>query len=445
MKITLSSYFSDTIKVEDGFSNDLFGRKKFGDSLAAIIRQSNGKFTLAITGNWGEGKTTFAKQWQGELSSTGIQSIYIDAFAQDYVDDAFMVLASAINDHLKTVKSSASSKFTEKVKKVGAHLLGVGTKLGIRVATAGILSDDDLKDVRSIGADISKDVGSAAEKYIKERLDNHTKDVATIKDFKETLSELAGTLDEEAKGPFTIIIDELDRCRPSFAVELLEKIKHFFSVENVAFVLVMNRTQLEESIRATYGTNIDAHTYLQKFISIEASIPRNKSEYDSDIPKYCKYLAAEHEMPDTGKYLDVLSAYCEHLALSLREIEKVFTYICIAIGAKARTDEDSFVFCCLAATLKVKNPKLFQIIAENKADIHSIAIGLGCPNFQDDNDETAPHEVKYTLRFANACLMSDEEFKNIDDGYRRIFFGYGGRRAILFNRSFQLLSSFSLR
>ena len=50
------------------------------------------------------------------------------------------------------------------------------------------------------------------------------------------------------------LIDELDRCRPTYAVETIEKIKHLFSVPGIIWVLVMNKEQIESSIQKVYGT-----------------------------------------------------------------------------------------------------------------------------------------------------------------------------------------------
>jgi len=62
-------------------------------------------------------------------------------------------------------------------------------------------------------------------------------------------------------------VDELDRCRPDFALGLLERIKHLFDVEGIAFVLLVNRSQIEGYIRTVYG-NADAEAYLLKFGSL---------------------------------------------------------------------------------------------------------------------------------------------------------------------------------
>ena len=68
------------------------------------------------------------------------------------------------------------------------------------------------------------------------------------------------------------IIDELDRCRPTFAIELLERVKHIFDVPNIVFVFGINRAELVKSLESIYG-EIDAGTYLRRFFDMEFVLP----------------------------------------------------------------------------------------------------------------------------------------------------------------------------
>lgn len=70
-----------------------------------------------------------------------------------------------------------------------------------------------------------------------------------------------------------IVIDELDRCRPDYALSLLETIKHFFAVDGVHFVLGVNLKELQNSVRARYGVGANAETYLQKFVNLHYTLP----------------------------------------------------------------------------------------------------------------------------------------------------------------------------
>ena len=69
------------------------------------------------------------------------------------------------------------------------------------------------------------------------------------------------------------MIDELDRCRPSYAIELLESAKHIFSVDGVVFALSTNRQQLEASIKGVYGDSFSATDYLERFFDISFRLP----------------------------------------------------------------------------------------------------------------------------------------------------------------------------
>jgi len=101
---------------------------------------------------------------------------------------------------------------------------------------------------------------------------------------QETAQRLAGT----QRGPGIIVfVDELDRCRPSFAVELLERLKHFFDVPRVAFVIAVDRPQLESSIRSTYGPDIDAENYLRRFFNLRVQLP------EPLYGDYVRHLAGE--------------------------------------------------------------------------------------------------------------------------------------------------------
>ena len=69
------------------------------------------------------------------------------------------------------------------------------------------------------------------------------------------------------------MIDELDRCRPSYATELLEIAKHLFSVDRIVFVLAINRSELAHSVKALYGSKFDAKGYLGRFFDLDYLLP----------------------------------------------------------------------------------------------------------------------------------------------------------------------------
>lgn len=405
----------------DGFKQDLFNREPFARALTNLIRRTNDPLVIGIDGNWGEGKTTFVKSWQDLLNENHVPNIYIDAFASDYVDDAFMVVAGAISDYMhEKAPPEKASEFIDTAKKVGAHVLSVGTKIAIRVATGGLAHAEDLKSIESIIEDVGDDISDSAEEYIKSKLLSHKTELATINKFRSYLSTIPKTLSSTTDHPLTIIIDELDRCRPSFAVEMLEKIKHLFSVNNVTFVLVINKLQLEESIRSTYGGNIDAHTYLQKFLTIEASIPNTCDDNTSIISKYSYHLAHKLEIPQNSDIPCIFAEVGEFLSLTLRQLEKSFSNYMLALASGNFRISHSAPLLVALCIIKSTKPSLFKSLQKKDITYTKIFETL---NYVEAEDHSTV--LRYTMTWIKSCLMEDSEFSTYDINSleRKIFNG----------------------
>ena len=109
--------------------------------------------------------------------------------------------------------------------------------------------------------DASDEASDLVDNFIMQQLTKSEENRKSLVAFKDYLSTLGKKLGGGKNLVF--IIDELDRCKPKFGLAILESIKHLFSVPHITFVLVMNRTQLEEAVRCEYGSGVDAARYLQ--------------------------------------------------------------------------------------------------------------------------------------------------------------------------------------
>lgn len=109
-----------------------------------------------------------------------------------------------------------------------------------------------------------------AEKFAgKDMLD----EICLLEDVKENIKSIFNDILVERGEKLVIFIDELDRCRPTFTVELLERIKHFFDDDRIIFVMSVNKSQLVYTIENFYGRNFDASAYLNKFFDINIQLP----------------------------------------------------------------------------------------------------------------------------------------------------------------------------
>ena len=87
--------------------------------------------------------------------------------------------------------------------------------------------------------------------------------IITVEEKQQALNKLFNKIinsDERV----LLIVDELDRCRPSYAVELLEALKHFYNNSKLSILVVTNNRQLSYTIKKYYGNDFDGYGYLNK-------------------------------------------------------------------------------------------------------------------------------------------------------------------------------------
>jgi hypothetical protein len=337
------------IGLHEGFDpkKDIFKRAELGRGLTNIVGSVSDPLVIALDGQWGSGKTTFLKMWAGELRKAGFPVIHFDAFANDYVEDAFTVLAGEIiglvND-TKKAGTPTAKKFAKKAVEAGKVILRSGLKLGIKAGTMGVFEAADLK---ALSSDVSAEASQLFDKHVGALLTKRSEEKATISAFRDALAELpeilsgaqqrAGQADNAVR-PLVFIIDELDRCRPLFALDVLERTKHFFAVPGVHFVLGANLAQLQNSVVVAYGAGIDAHTYLQKFVHLTVMLDGG-ADYRSErvTKKYIEFLVSQLQFrPEDGPTVKLCVELIERIAeerdLSLRHLEHIFSGLAIALA-----------------------------------------------------------------------------------------------------------------
>ena len=358
-----------------------------------------------------------------------IPNVYIDSFANDYIDDAFIVVTSAITTYIEensvNPDEGKSKEFMEKAKHVGVQLLSWTAKVGIKAATLGAIKDSDIEDLKDIKTDLAKGLSNVVGDFVGERLASHKQDVEMLRSFKELLSEIPTLLSPEGDKPFVIIIDELDRCKPTYAVELIEKVKHLFSVKNVVFVLVMHRKQLEEAVKCVYGENIDAHTYLQKFINIETTIPKKTGEHhDNDIGLYNKRLFKLHQIETWGgerNLLDSLEVLANHFNLSLRQLERVYTNLAVFYASSAENQIRLVPIISFLSVIKVIDPSVYESLLLQKISYEELCKQTGLSD--SEQEERSMRRLQSLVMWLKYALITDEQFDQLDENDRVKSFG----------------------
>jgi hypothetical protein len=264
---------------EAPWAQDKMNRKGVAKFLTKHLDSNEKIKVLNINSEWGSGKTFFLENWRKEAQLERV-CIHFNAWENDFTGDAFLSLVATIRDqltdHIGTAQNIGNS--LEKFTKVAAKTLLAATP----ALTKGVVKKITGIDVSVLSNAIDEEAFSdAAEKAVEKLISSNKETLETVASFKSTFEKLLEKAKEaqEKKNPVKkdvyIFIDELDRCRPTFAIELLERIKHLFAVNQCKFIIATDTRQLGHSIKAVYGAEFSAAKYLKRFFDAEFSLDNN--------------------------------------------------------------------------------------------------------------------------------------------------------------------------
>lgn len=270
--------------IDEPFAGDHWGREQFAKHLTGYVQRMKVGATIAIDAEWGAGKTWFVQHWRQHLINEGHAVAYIDAFANDYIDDPFLLIATEIANQVekkegKRLRKTAVSVYHAMLPSLPKLIFSAAMTL----MGAGLVAQSITETVEGIkeatgdfGEKFAEDMNERIKAQLEEKVQNHEADKQTLENFKNQLTEAASKLDK----PLIFIIDELDRCKPEFSIRLIERIKHFFEIPNIVFVLAIHKKQLCESIDSYYGFKSE-NQYLDKFIDFSFLLSNTQDQSES--------------------------------------------------------------------------------------------------------------------------------------------------------------------
>ncbi|EMF9030458.1 P-loop NTPase fold protein [Vibrio sp. SALL6] len=290
-------------------------------------------YVANLNGAWGTGKTFFVDNWCTKLSEQGYVSVKIDAWESDYLNDPLAIVTAEILTQLK--KRSGMVDFAEKEKQI----FSAGWKLAknfLPVLTMALGKHYLGKDYESLLKEIGVSVKGTIDDnsapapdfgdFGKEMFATHEKHKEFVQTFKSNLGDLVKDACKiSGKPKVYVFIDELDRCRPTYAIEMLEVVKHLFDIPNMVFVLSTDTTQLECSIKAVYGEQFDSEEYLSRFFQRRLSL--SEPDYLSFVRAYDMFSQVPFEN------LKVYPMICKESA------QEVFAFFCAAHDVSFRRAE----------------------------------------------------------------------------------------------------------
>ena len=239
------------------WGDDVLDRKEIADRLTSIVRGQEASFVISLDGRWGTGKTFLLRRWAQDLRNQDPpwQAIYFNAWEDDFNDDPLLAIIGQLSEYFD------EGPLREIARGVAGALGHVLVKRVTGASPDDLTPDSLLNDYRE---------GLRTKSAVKDRLE-----------------QLGAKVRDDTGQPLVFIIDELDRCRPTFAIELLERVKHIFDVPNIVFVFGINRAELTKALVSVYG-EIEAGEYLRRFFDMEFTLP------EPEPPRFCEYLVTRY-------------------------------------------------------------------------------------------------------------------------------------------------------
>jgi len=358
-------------------TDDFLNRKPFCEKLERFLLVENdfvkGSLVLALNGGFGSGKTTFLQMWKTDLEERRTQNkilpmpVLLNAWENDFCGDPLLSMLTSLIETMDSLGGADESNNAEKLKEAAKD---------IGWFTMGLLNGVTSK----IGLDAMR-AGEITTKKKNERSETTPDFIEAYQQRTKAFQNLKTALKQVFSGPepkAIIFIDELDRCRPDFAVDYLETIKHVFDIEGLVFILAVDEKHLENSAKSLFGQDLKFPEYFRKFSHRSIKLPEpDDNSWNLLTSKYME------------KYLEVAGKRTSALSQDRHRKEQV-TELLQALNMKQRDIQESFrimghAFACneenkgrikwcigvgtvFLSALKVTNPDLYHRIGTGNVE-----------------------------------------------------------------------------
>lgn len=382
------------------FTNCKLGRLKYGLVLKELIARNHQGGVISLNGRWGTGKTTFVRMFAQMMKNEGYSTILFNAWETDFISDPLIALIGELE-----AANKRSIGVLEAVKDAAA-------KIGNGIGSA--LAKDLIK--KYVGGDTSNLLSNAIEdkvKFFKAELERYNEEKRSIIEFRSYLAKYINEITEDK--PLVFIIDELDRCNPHFAVKVLERVKHLFSISNIIFILSIDKEQLCNSIKGYYGSeSIDSSEYLRRFIDVEYNLPSPNYEdfidFELNRLDFTSFFGRNRSLKEwEDSFKSLVIGLSEHSKITLRQMQKMLVLLRLCYSILYIEDErNSALLTPLFLLLYFRTfaPALYESMKARTLTLEElvkqIESSLPTSYFSNNNDnEYSTH----TLTFAFAALL----------------------------------------
>ena len=475
-KLEITNKEIDPNLVTETFSPDKLNRQKYAQFLTKFLASEGNdslediksNYVLNLNSEWGSGKSYFLRRWAYDIKPY-FPVVYIDAWRQDYSDDPLMTVVSSMIKQLKEQSGSgnddvfkAPTKLISLLKAAAPSLARGLAKRYLGIDPSKLIDlDEGTQDANSSGENALDENGKpidmslAASKIVEQVINEHDAKSKAIDNLKISVEKWIEQVvkSEGRKYPAFIFIDELDRCRPNYAVEMLETIKHIFDIPGVVFVVATDTEQLQHAVKAIYGNGFDARVYLARFFNSRFTLKKPNLENLLEVHCNVKKLSKEYHdkldiivWPLNQEYtstLDNITTVLNIFNLSPRSAIQVTERIIATISNLPPNKVVDIIMLTVLLCIKDKDESLYEeILSDNfEGTIKDKKLGLSdylidVFNIKNEYIKVNIDPLEYSSSFAPHQLnrfKKGEYLVNFYNYLSDIFSNYFGEETTFFN------------
>jgi len=333
------------------WKNDLFERKFYADFLTqTLLNSGRPTFVLNIDSSWGSGKSFFLQHWYEDIKQNH-PAIFFDAWKTDYSKNPFISISSCFLEELTQYlpnreREAIKDKMYKGIVGIVSHTLPVVIKSIAKKA----MGDEGFEALKNIGTETEEGLADSAEAIAKSAINGHFETQSNIVIFKNVIEETLHKIKEDGKlnAPLFVFVDELDRCRPNYAIELLETIKHLFDIEGVIFILATDTAQLASSVKSIYGESFSAEVYLKRFFDQSYTLPPPSTQqftknlllsHDYNDDKQAFWFQFHHQNHGVEEVQKLISMIADTFSLELRDQNQCFLRLHTLVSTFPKTEK----------------------------------------------------------------------------------------------------------
>ncbi len=415
---------------DNEFDDCMPGAKNFAECLKKTILTKPTPYVLLLEDNFGMGKTHFSTRFTYYLRNCNIDTIYFSAWENDYIEQPFVSFSKEIIKYFKQYES-------------------LWDKFGNTSKAIFSLISNIIKTTTEIGKAIE-----AVECFINNFIEHDD----YLLSFKKSLKDFIESLPNKK---LVIIVDELDRCRPDYAMKTLEIIKHFFDIEGLFIIVPTNEHSLQKCVKALYGIDeedkqsLENEHYFNKFFTDKLNL------YKPNYLNLVQTIITEssiQKLLDNGKMSlsdrynslttvqDKLAEFGNGFKLTMREMVNICEkaiYFCHHINRKIDCEYLAYLLC---QNVSRNNNSTYVIQSEHplsdtskKKELLTFSIPkevytIGHINYEQQFMQEHPFlnnrnfnsykEFDEFYEYYSKNLKSFDVYRKLEDRFMRITYGY---------------------